>query len=170
MAMKPYARGKWTESLRRLLRMLDFLLLLRALRRRGQVPAIRSLRRTALVELGPGPMRLASLKRRIFSAVIFLDQCDCGIPDRGLRTADFEEMEDARQVLTEWCRLDPSTPALFLPITAWNIYPRSDWRSFFHPLPGLAILRAFAFPTRNRRGGGVRLRMTRHTARRSITS
>lgn len=113
MTGKRYARSGAMERLRQLCRTADFVLLLAALRMRGHLAAITSLGGRVLVELGPGPTRLASLKRRIFADVCFLDQSDFGIADRGLRIANFEEMEDVRQVLDGWCRLDPSAPVLF---------------------------------------------------------
>ena len=113
MTARRYARSGIVERLRQFCRMADFLLLLAALRLRGLLPAMTGLRRIALVELGPGPTRLATLKRRIFAQVIFLDQSDFSMPDPGLRIANFEEMKDAGQMLRGWCGLDPALPALF---------------------------------------------------------
>jgi hypothetical protein len=47
-------------------------------------------RRYVLVELGPGPTRLAALKRALFKDVVFVDFRDYGMPDRSLRLADLE--------------------------------------------------------------------------------
>jgi hypothetical protein len=113
MTRRRYARSGAIEPLRQLFRAMDFLLLLAVLRVRGCVPRVSELRRTRFIELGPGPTRLAWFKRCIFSEVIFLDQSDFGIPDRGLKVANFEEMKGAPQMLAEWCRMSPVGPALF---------------------------------------------------------
>jgi hypothetical protein len=113
MTGKRYARSGMAERVRQLCRRIDFFLLLTSLRLRGHLPGVKVLRRTTLIELGPGPTRLAVLKRRIFAQVIFLDQSDFGIPDPGLRLANFERMEDVGQMLAGWCGLDSAAPALF---------------------------------------------------------
>jgi len=113
MTAMRYARSGVTERLRRSCRIADFLLLLAVLRMRGFLPAAAGLRRSVLVELGPGPTRLASVKRRIFAGVVFLDQSDFGMPDANLRIANFEEMNDVEQMLGRWCKLDPETSTLF---------------------------------------------------------
>lgn len=77
------------ERLRALGRGVDFLCLLSLLRARG---AIRGTRRYVLVELGPGPTRLAALKRALFSSIIFVDFRDYGIPDPSLRIVDLEAL------------------------------------------------------------------------------
>ncbi|HEX4032776.1 MAG TPA: hypothetical protein VHX20_20625 [Terracidiphilus sp.] len=113
MTGKRYARSGMAERVRQLCRRVDFLALLTALRLRGHLPGVAELRRTTLIELGPGPTRLAALKRRIFARVIFLDQSDFGVPDPGLRLANFEQMEDVEQMLAGWCGLDSATAVLF---------------------------------------------------------
>jgi hypothetical protein len=146
MTGKRYARSGAVEQLRQLCRMADFLLLLAALRVRGYFSAVASLRRSVLIELGPGPTRLASLKRRIFAQVIFLDQSDFGIFDPGLRIANFEEMDDAGQVLGTWCGLDPKTPVLFFADHCLEHVSQEKLLPFLHSLAHSGYAACFRVP------------------------
>lgn len=65
------------------------------------------------VELGPGPMRMAGLKRMLFRQVFFIDQCDFGIPDRELRIANLDQCGDARKII-ELCGSSSSEYGFFL--------------------------------------------------------
>jgi hypothetical protein len=103
--LKTYKRAMVAEPLRRLCRIADFVLLLTVLRIQKRLPAFAELRKTAFVELGPGPTRLAFIKRVIFRKVFFVDQSDFGIPDPDLRIADLEQFEDAAKIVTGVCGL-----------------------------------------------------------------
>ena len=80
-------------------RAIDFSVLLVTLRLRNRLPALRALRKMTFVELGPGPMRMATLKRLVFRQVLFIDQCDFGIPDQELRIANLEQCGDAQNII-----------------------------------------------------------------------
>lgn len=97
--MTRYRRSTLMEPLRRFCRAADLLFLLRSLRRKGRLPGFSSLRRMSCIEMGPGPMRLAKLKRRLFRQVLFFDISDFGIPDPGLRIVDLEHCADVRSLL-----------------------------------------------------------------------
>ncbi len=146
MTGRPYARSGVVEQLRQLCRMIDFLLLLAALRLRGHLSTRSSLRRCVLVELGPGPTRLAALKRHIFADAIFLDQFDFGIPDPGLRIADFEAMDDASRMLEDWCGLDPAMPVLFFADHCLEHVTEEKLLPFLHSLAHAGRAACFRVP------------------------
>lgn len=100
-----YKRSASVEPFRLFCRIADFILLLTVLRLKKRLPAFSELRRAALVELGPGPTRLASVKKLLFRKVFFVDRFDFGIPDPDLRIADLEEFEDAGRIITDVCGL-----------------------------------------------------------------
>jgi hypothetical protein len=129
MAVGRYSRGLLIDPLRRLLRVFDFLFLLRALRHNGCLPRRSRLDNTTFIELGPGPTRLAFLKRRIFGQVLFVDQSDFGIPDPGLRIADLEQVKNAPQLIANACGLAPAKQVMLFAdhclehISAENLLP-----------------------------------------------
>jgi len=94
--MKRYRRSALMEPFRKFCRAVDLLILLHALRRRGRLPGFSGLRAMTYVEMGPGPMRLATLKRALFRQVCFFDISDFGIPDPRLRIVDIEKCADAQ--------------------------------------------------------------------------
>jgi hypothetical protein len=71
------------------------LVLLLALRLSKRISSSVALSEMTFVEMGPGPMRLASLKRRLFRQVYFVDISDFGIPDPGLKIMDLENCQDS---------------------------------------------------------------------------
>lgn len=97
--MKRYRRSTAVEPLRKFCRASDFLLLLRTLSARGRLPAFSQLKTMTLVEMGPGPMRLAAFKRRLFREVCFLDISDFDIPDPGLFLLDLETCGSVEAIL-----------------------------------------------------------------------
>lgn len=99
MKERRYQKSGFSEILRRLSRGIDFVLLLVALRLDRRLPSFSRLRSMSFVELGPGPMRIATLKRLFFRQVFFVDQADFGIPDKKLRIADLEECGDAAKII-----------------------------------------------------------------------
>jgi hypothetical protein len=105
-----YARSGLTESLRKLFRAADFLLLLLKLRLDGRIPSHAARRNLSFIELGPGPTRLASLKRRLFRKVFFVDELDFGIPDPGLRIYDLEKVDTAAKIAMDICAIGPGEP------------------------------------------------------------
>jgi hypothetical protein len=111
--MKSYARSAIIEPVRKVLRTLDFLLLLTVMRIEGRVPSFAVLRKTTLVELGPGPLRLAFIKRLVFRQVFFIDRSDFGVKDPGLRVVDLEHFDDARILSSDVCGLSQDTAVLF---------------------------------------------------------
>lgn len=106
--MKSYNRSRVLDPLRQLLRMADFLLLLAALWRQKRIPGLLSLGEVTFVELGPGPTRLAFLKRFLFRKVYFVDRFDFGIPDRDLRIINLEDFTNARRLTTDVCEIPPN--------------------------------------------------------------
>jgi hypothetical protein len=108
-----YRRSGITEILRRLCRAADFFVLLTVLRVRKRLPPFRELRKMSFVELGPGPTRMAVLKRFFFRRVFFIDQCDFGIPDQELRIVDLEQCRDAKKII-DVCGISPNGHGFFL--------------------------------------------------------
>jgi hypothetical protein len=111
--VRRYSRRGVAEIARHLFRGVDFLVLLAALRLRGRLAPFRSLKTLAFVELGPGPMRIASLKRILFREVYFVDQSDFGIPHPQLRLVDLEACRDVKTI-SELCGLSADAEGLFL--------------------------------------------------------
>ena len=108
-----YKRSGVTEILRRLCRAADFFVLLMVLRVRKRLPPFRELRKMSFVELGPGPTRMAVLKRFFFRQVFFIDERDFGIPDRELRIRDLEQCGDAKKII-DVCGISPKEHGFFL--------------------------------------------------------
>ena len=107
---RSYARSGLVEFIRKQLRIADFLRLLRWLRLAGN-PSFNAMRRQlTFIELGPGPTRLARLKRRLFRAVYFVDQFDFGIPDDNLRIYDLEKVADAGVIAHGLCAREVGDP------------------------------------------------------------
>jgi hypothetical protein len=98
MKLRRYKRTMVIEQLRQLGRIVDFLLLLVALRIHKQLPALSRLHKTTFVELGPGPTRLARVKKVLFQKILFVDQSDFGVPCPDLRVIDLEKFEDAERL------------------------------------------------------------------------
>jgi hypothetical protein len=65
------------------------------------------------VEMGPGPMRLASLKRKVFRRVYFLDISDFGVPDPDLKILDLEQCRDMAAIVGQFPEL-PASEHIFL--------------------------------------------------------
>jgi hypothetical protein len=111
--MKAYKRQAMVEPLRQFCRIADFVLLLVVLRIQKRLPAFSELRKATLVELGPGPTRLAYVKELFFQRVLFFDQSDFGIPCQGLRIVNLDRFEDAEKIVTDICGLS-SNERVFL--------------------------------------------------------
>lgn len=107
---KSYARSGLVEPIRKQFRIVDFLLLLWSLRLGKQSHPRKALRGLTLIELGPGPTRLAWIKRRLFRRVLFVDKFDFGIPDRDLRIVDLERVDNASTIVNEICALGHHEP------------------------------------------------------------
>jgi hypothetical protein len=146
VTMNRYARNALLEPMRHFCRAVDFLLLLASLGLRQRIPPISMLREIALVELGPGPMRLARVKRLIFREVFFIDQSDFGVADPGLRIADLEQFEDARQIVTDVCGVEPGKPVLFFADHCLEHVPAQRLLSFFPSLIRSGYLACFRVP------------------------
>ncbi len=111
--MKRYMREGFSEKLRQLGRMIDFVTLLIVQSRRRRIPRLTTLRKAAFIELGPGPTRLAFLKRRLFAQVYFLDQDDFGKSDRGLTICDLEDCDSAQRILSRLRHVEEAAPVFF---------------------------------------------------------
>lgn len=111
--VRKYRRSGITEIIRRFCRSVDFLVLLVALRMRSKLAPLANLKCLSFVELGPGPMRIASLKRILFREVFFVDQSDFGIPDPQLRLVDIEACHGVQEIST-LCGLSGTDKDLFL--------------------------------------------------------
>lgn len=105
-----YARRGVTESVRQILRASDITILMLALVRGQKLPRFHLLRTSALLELGPGPMRLAKLKRRFFSRVCFVDKADFGLPDEDLHNCDLEACSDIDRIARDICNIEQGQP------------------------------------------------------------
>jgi hypothetical protein len=97
--MKAYRRSTAIEPFRKFCRALDLLILLNALRRRERLPGFSGLRRMTFLEMGPGPMRLAAFKRKLFRQVYFLDMADFGVPDPHLVLVNLESCGSVQAIL-----------------------------------------------------------------------
>ncbi len=107
-----YTRPGFTEAFRQALRATDFLLLLFALYRLGIFPSLRAMRRHVLVELGPGPTRLAGLKSALLKDLCFVDQSDFGKPDKRLRFFDLNSCGDISNLIYQVIGLSGRDPIL----------------------------------------------------------
>jgi hypothetical protein len=110
--MRSYARSAAIEPLRKFFRIVDLVLLLTALRMEKRLPSFAELRKTTFVELGPGPMRLAFVKRLIFGQVFFVDRSDFGVCDPGLRVVDLELFDNAGSIVRDVCGLSSDAAVL----------------------------------------------------------
>jgi hypothetical protein len=100
-----YAHKGLTESVRQYLRACDAAILMLALVCREQLPRLNLLRTFALLELGPGPTRLARLKRRYFRRVCFVDKTDFGLQDFDLHRCDLEKCSDINHLAHKICNI-----------------------------------------------------------------
>jgi hypothetical protein len=105
--VKRYQRSGMIEPLRQLCRAMDLISLLIVFGLKKHLPPLHKLRRFVLLELGPGPMRLKPLKRRLFSQVYFFDIADFGVPDPALRIMDIEQCRDSGALLSTLPQLSP---------------------------------------------------------------
>jgi len=95
-----YSRSGFAEPVRKCARSVDLLMLWSWLLLRLSLPRLKKL---TLIELGPGPTRLAKLKRLIFGCVYFVDQWDFNIPDPGFRLCNVEDIPDAKAIVKRIC-------------------------------------------------------------------
>jgi len=87
-----YRRGGAAELLRLAARALDFVLLVRRASRSGALPPMSALRRSVLLELGPGPTKLRLLKRLMFGRVHYIDSAPYGAVREDLTIMDLEAL------------------------------------------------------------------------------
>ncbi len=107
---RQYSKSRFVEPFRKLGRALDLLVLLVTLLISRATPPFRMLREMVLIELGPGPTRLATLKRMLFREVYFVDKFDFEIPDPGLRLHDLAGCEDVRVIVKYVCCVSDDSP------------------------------------------------------------
>ena len=86
MRKMDYKRKGLSNSLRILLRTIDFLFLIMRITQSNQSSL--KLRKLVLVELGPGPTRLSFLKNFLFKKVIYVDITDYGVNSPSLVIRD----------------------------------------------------------------------------------
>lgn len=144
--MKSYKRTVAVEQLRQLCRIADFVLLLIALRFQKRVPAFSELRKITFVELGPGPTRLASVKRLFFQRVFFVDQSDFGVPCPELRIADLEQFHDAGKILTDVCGLSLNERVLLFADHCLEHLPENALLAFLESVIDNGSLACFRVP------------------------
>jgi hypothetical protein len=112
-APAPYRRGGPTELLRLAARALDFVLLVRRASRSGALPAWSTLRRSVLLELGPGPTKLRLLKRLMFGRVHFVDADPFGPEREDLTLMDLEQLRSVSSLSEVLGRGFPAPTLLF---------------------------------------------------------
>jgi hypothetical protein len=125
---------------------MDLILLLTVLRIQKRLPAFADFRKAAFVELGPGPTRLASVKKMFFHKVFFVDQFDFGIPDPDLRIADLEQFGDARQMVVDVCGLSSDERVFFFADHCLEHLPQSMLSAFLKSLIDSKFLACFRVP------------------------
>jgi hypothetical protein len=128
------------------LRTVDFLLLVIDITVRKRLLRLRDLRMATLIELGPGPTRLAFLKRCVFRHVYFLDISDYGIPDPGLRIIDLESVIDARRVAEGIFGVPPQAKVLFFADHCLEHIPEPPLLQFFDSLLCAGFAGCFRMP------------------------
>ncbi len=144
--MTRYARAAAVDPLRQLCRVADFILLLAVLRAKKRLPAFRQLRNAAFVELGPGPTRLAFVKRLFFRRVFFVDQMDFGIPDSALRIVDLEQFANAEKIVTEVCGLSGPQTVIFFADHCLEHLSEGPLLSFLNAIARHGFLACFRVP------------------------
>ncbi len=143
---RSYARSGLVELIRQRLRVADFLRLLRWLRLAGH-PSFDALRRRlTFIELGPGPTRLAHLKRRLFRAVYFVDQFDFGIPDDNLRIFNLERAEDASVIAHGLCDREAGDPVFLFADHCLEHLPESAVLRLLQSIRELGAAACFRVP------------------------
>jgi hypothetical protein len=109
-----YRRSWAVEPFRKIGRCLDLAVLLITLRAKNKLPGLFQLRNMTLIELGPGPTRLASFKRMLFHEVYFIDKSAYEVPDRGLKLCDLAECDNVRTIIKGVCALPEKSDVFIL--------------------------------------------------------
>ena len=146
MTTLEYRKAGWAESVRKVLRVGDFLLLLANLTFQEKLFRPRDMRKTAFVEFGPGPMRIALVKRLLFGKVFYLDRSDYGIPDQGLRIVNLEDGLNAVDIAVRCCGLPPDANAFFFADHCLEHLPEATLEEFFRSLQGGNFAACFRMP------------------------
>ncbi len=143
---KQYARGGFIELCRQFARIVDFLLLLVTLRIRGILVPFSELKRISFIELGPGPTRLAPLKRMLFREVYFVDKFDFGIPDSGLRLRDLEGCDDASVIVNDICGIRHRGPVFIFADHCIEHIPEVTVAKFLRSITAMGATACFRVP------------------------
>jgi hypothetical protein len=109
-----YRRSRAVEPFRKIGRSLDLALLLITLRAKNKLPGLSQLHNMTLIELGPGPTRLASFKRMLFREVYFIDKSAYEVPDKGLKLCDLAECDNVRTIVKDVCALPEKSDVFIL--------------------------------------------------------
>jgi hypothetical protein len=126
--------------------MMDFTFLLASLALGKKFLRISDLRKTILIEFGPGPTRCAFIKRLLFRRVFFLDRSDYGIPDSGLKIVDLEAGMDAGAITTELGASGTCTRVMFFADHCLEHIPEDVLLRFFDSLRRSEHIGCFRMP------------------------
>jgi hypothetical protein len=99
------------EYIRKVLRSIDFWLLFRRIKDLPQFHS-RNLKQFRLIEFGPGPTKLRSLKRRIFFDVSYVDAAAYGKMSNDLTIADLNQPGTASSLILQFSALDTQIPLI----------------------------------------------------------